>query len=110
MAKRTMERDWEKQTITILGVEYDYNKLSAEIQDKCGFLGYGTKLVDRLAGMKAYTDKEKVEAVNKVNDNLLAENWRQPGEGGQSMKKKLTEARGKATPAELKVLEKLGLV
>ena len=110
MAKRTMVRDWERKVITILGVEYDYRKLSSEIQDKCGFLGFGTKLVDRIAGMKAYTDAEKIEAVNKVNDNLLQDKWRQPGEGVVTMKKKMVEAKEKATPAELKVLKKLGLV
>ena len=110
MAKRIMERDWEELTITILGVKYDYDKLSQEIKDKCGFLGYGTKLVDKLAGMKAYTDQEKIAVVNKTNNNLLEGNWRQPGEGVVTMKKKLTEAKTKATPAELKVLEKLGLV
>ena len=110
MAKRTMERDWEKQVITILGKEYDYTKLPQAMKDKCGFLGYGTKLVDNLAGMKAYTSKEKLEKVDKVNDNLLASTWRVAGEGVQSMKKKMTEAKEKATPAELKVLAKLGLV
>lgn len=109
MAERTMTRDWKERTITILGKVYDYNKLSPEMKDMAGFLGFGTKLVDNLAGMKAYTSEEKTEKVDKVYDSLLAGNWRVPGEGVQSMKKKLTEAKGKATPAELKVLEKLGL-
>lgn len=109
MAKRTMERDWERKVITILGVEYDYKALSAEIQDKCGFLGYGTKLVDRLAGMKAYTDEEKVEAVNKVNGNLLQGQWRQPGEGKTSAKAeraKVMEAYEKASKADKAVMRK----
>ena len=109
MATRTMTRDWERQIITILGVEYDYHKLSAEIQDKCGFLGYGTKLVDRLAGMKAYTDEEKTSAINKINDNLLAENWRQPGVGGTSAKAeraKVMEAYEKASKADKAVMRK----
>ena len=110
MATRTMERDWEKRTITILGVEYDYKKLSQDMKDMAGFLGFGTKLVDNLAGMKAYTSGEKTERVDKVYDNLLQGNWRIPGEGVQTMKKKLNEAKEKATPAELKVLAKLGLV
>ena len=110
MAERTMTRDWERKIITILGVEYDYNKLSPEMKDMAGFLGFGTKLVDNLAGMKAYTSEEKTLKVDKVYDNLLAGNWRVPGEGVQTMKKKMTEAKAKATPTELKVLEKLGLV
>ena len=110
MATRTMERDWKEQTITILGKVYDYKKLSPEMKDMAGFLGFGTKLVDNLAGMKAYTSEEKTEKVDKVYNSLLQGNWRAPGEGGQSMKKKLTEAKEKATSAELKVLEKLGLV
>ena len=109
MATRTMIRDWEKKIITILGKEYNYNKLSPEMKDMAGFLGFGTKLVDNLAGMKAYSPKEKTKKVSKVYDNLLAGNWRVPGEGVQSMKKKLTEAKKKATPVELKVLAKLGL-
>ena len=110
MATRTMERDWKEQTITILGKVYDYKKLSPEMKDMAGFLGFGTKLVDNLAGMKAYTSEEKIGKVDKVYDSLLAGNWRVPGEGVQTMKKKLGEAKAKATPAELKVLEKLGLV
>lgn len=110
MAERTMQRDWEKRTVTILGKTYDYGKLSPEMKDIAGFLGFGTKLVDNLAGMKAYNTKEKLAKVDKVYENLLAGNWRVPGEGVQSMKKKMDEAKGKASPAELEVLKKLGLV
>jgi len=109
MAKKTMTRDWERGTVTILGKDYDYKVLTSEMRDMCGFLGFGTKLVDNLAGMKAYTDAEKVEKVDKVYDSLLQGNWRVPGEGVQSMKKKLVDAKEKATSAELKVLAKLGL-
>ena len=109
MAKRTMVRDWEKKVITILGKEYDYSKLSPEMKDLAGFLGTGTKLVDKLAGMKAYTDQEKSAVVDKTWNNLMEGKWRQPGEGVVTMKKKLTEAKSKATPAELEVLKKLGL-
>ena len=110
MAKRTMERNWEERTVTILGKVYDYKKLSPEMKDMCGFLGFGTKLVDNLAGMKAYSIEEKSAKVDKVHDCLKAGNWRVPGEGGQSMKKKLGEAQAKATSAELAVLKKLGLI
>ena len=105
-----MERDWEKKTVTILGKVYDYKKLSPEMKDMAGFLGFGTKLVDNLAGMKAYSPEEKLEKVSKVYDSLLAGNWRVPGEGIQTMKKKMDNAREKATPTELEVLKKLGLV
>ena len=114
MAKRTMVRDWERKVITILGVEYDYTRLNTEMKEKAGFLGFGTKLVDKLAGMTAYTDQEKIAVVNKTWESLLQGNWRQPGEGvaamNASMKKQMAEAQSKATPAELKVLKKLGLV
>ena len=109
MAKRTMERDWEKRTITLLGKVYDYSKLSPEMKDMAGFLGFGTKLVDNLAGMKAYSKEEKLKKVDKVYSALLKGEWRIPGEGVQTMKKKLAEAEAKATPAELAVLKKLGL-
>ena len=109
MATRVMERNWEKQTITILGKVYDYKTLTPEMKDMCGFLGFGTKLVDNLAGMKAYSPEEKLEKVSKVYSALLKGEWRIPGEGVQTMKKKLAEAEAKATPAELAVLKKLGL-
>lgn len=109
MSKRTMERDWELQTITILGKVYEYGKLSPEMKDMAGFLGFGTKLVDNLAGMKAYSQEEKLERVDKVFDALLQGNWRIPGEGKQAVKKILADAKEKATPEELLVLQKLGL-
>jgi uncharacterized membrane protein len=105
-----MERDWEKRTITILGKEYNYNKLETEMQNMCGFLGFGTKLVDNLAGMKAYSSEEKLEKVDKVFDNLVKGEWRVPGEGKQTMKKKMDEAKAKASASELEVLKKLGLI
>lgn len=110
MAKRTMERDWEGQTITILSKVYDYKKLSPEMKDMAGFLGFGTKLVDNLAGMKAYSSEEKLEKVDKVFDSLLKNEWRVPGEGKQTMKKKMDEAKAKASDKELEVLKKLGLI
>lgn len=110
MAKRTMERDWEKRTITILGKTYDYNELRPEMRDMCGFLGFGTKLVDNLAGMKAYSPEEKLEKVDKVFNSLMKNEWRVPGEGKQTMKKKMDEAKAKASDSELAVLKKLGLV
>lgn len=109
MAKRVMERDWESKVITILGKDYDYKQLSHEMKEMAGFLGLGTKLVDNLAGMKAYTLEEKIAKVDKVWDSLLKNEWRVPGTGNQGMKKKLTDAKEKATPAELEVLKKLGL-
>ena len=110
MAARVMERDWEELTITILGKEYDFKRIPQEMKDKCAFLGYGTKLIDNLAGMKAYSSDEKIAKVDKVNNSLLAGNWRIPGEGGTGVKKKLENAKEKATPEELEVLKKLGLV
>lgn len=116
MAKRTMERNWEEQTITILEREYDYAILSPKMKDMCGFLGFGTKLVDVLAGMKAYSIEEKREKVDKVFDSLLKDEWRVPGQGRQNTKKELEEARRKmdeakanASESDLEVLKRLGL-
>ncbi len=110
MAERTMTRDWERKIITILGVEYDYNKLSQEMKEMAGFLGFGTKLVDNLAGMKAYTQEEKTLKVGKVYDNLLLGNWRVPGEGGgKSGKKVMAEiyaAYQKANKSDRATMEK----
>lgn len=110
MAKRTMERNWEEKTIKILGKEYDYKTLSADMKDMAGFLGFGTKLVDNLAGMKAYTQEEKLAKVDAVYKALCEDKWRIPGTGVQTAKKKINEAKEKATPSELEVLKKLGLV
>lgn len=110
MAKRVMERNWKERTLTILGVEYNYNELNDEMKDMCGFLGFGTKLVDTLAGMKAYSPEEKIEKVNKVFESILNGEWRIPGTGKQTMKKKMDEAKELATPEELEVLKKLGLI
>ncbi len=91
MAKRVMERNWEELTITILGKEYDFNTIPQDMKDKCAFLGFGTKLVDNLAGMKAYSSEEKTGKVDKVFNSLLEGNWRVPGEGGSSSAKKERE-------------------
>lgn len=105
-----MERDWERKIITILGTEYDYNKLSPEMKEMAGFLGFGTKLVDNLAGMKAYTQEEKTQKVDKVYTNLLAGNWRVPGiGGGKSGKKVMAEiyaAYQKANTSDRATMEK----
>ena len=110
MVERTMTRDWERKIITILGVEYDYDKLSPEMKEMAGFLGFGTKLVDNLAGMKAYTQEEKTKKVDKVYANLLQGNWRIPGEGGKTSAKveraKIMEAYKNASTADRKVMEK----
>lgn len=109
MATRTMTRDWEKRTITILGVVYDYTKLEEDMQNNCGFLGFGTKLVDNLAGMSAYTNKEKTAKVDKVYKSLLAGIWKIPGTGGASAKAeraKVMEAYDKASVADKAVMRK----
>lgn len=109
MAKRTMERDWEKRIVTILGKDYDYNKLSPEMKDMAGFLGFGTKLVDNLAGMKAYTSEEKTAKVDKVFNSLLKNEWRVPGEGKTSAKaerEKVMKAYEEASDSDKAVMRK----
>lgn len=108
--KRVMKRDWDERIVTLRGVEYKYNDLNAEMKDMCGFLGLGTKLQDVTADMAAYNDKEKIEKVNRTFKTMLDGLWRVPGTGKQTMKKKMDEAKEKATPEELEVLKKLGLV
>ena len=110
MAKRTMERNWEEQTITILGKVYNYKELSPQIKDSAGFLGFGTKLVDNLAGMKAYSQEEKLKKVDAVYESLLKGNWRVPGSGKESFKKKLASAVEKATPEELAMMKKFNFI
>ena len=110
MAKRTMERSWEEQTITILGKVYDYKELPPKMKHMCGFLGFGTKLVDNLAGMKAYSVEEKAAKVDKVYDNLMKDTWRVPGEGGKSSAKaerlKVMEAFEEANKSDRAVMRK----
>lgn len=110
MAKRTMERNWVKRTITILGKEYDYKLLPEKMKGMAGFLGFGTKLVDNLAGMKAYSSEEKLKKVDRVFNSLMKGEWRVPGESKQTIKKKMDEAKEKASASELAVLKKLGLI
>ena len=108
MASRTMKRDWEGKTITILGKVYDYESLPQKMKDMAGFLGFGTKLVDNLAGMKAYTSEEKLEKVDKVYESLLKNEWRVPGTGGKTSAKaereKIFEAFAKADKEQQKVM------
>lgn len=111
MATRVMERDWKEQTLTILGKVYDYKVLSAEMKDMAGFLGFGTKLVDNLAGMKAYSQEEKLKKVDKVYDALLQDNWRTPGEGnslsGKKEREKIFAAYAQASKAQQKIIQEV---
>lgn len=108
MAKRVMERDWDKRTITILGKVYDYTGLSPVMKDLAGFLGFGTKLVDNLAGMKAYSQEEKLKKVDKVYASLMKGEWRVPGTGEKITAKvereKIFAAFEKATKEQKKVM------
>jgi hypothetical protein len=63
--------------ITVLGGEkgemsFDFSTLPAEIQEKLGPFGLGHKLGDAAAG-KEGTEAE--EAINKVFDGLVANDW-----------------------------------
>lgn len=63
--------------ITIAGgkagaMEFAFNKLPKDVQDKFGVFGYGHKLGDSAAG-RSGTDAEK--AINKVNEGLLKGDW-----------------------------------
>lgn len=111
MAKRIMKRNWENQTIILMGKVYDYKKLSPEMKDLAGFLGFGTKLVDNLAGMKAYSEKEKVEKVDRVYEALLQGDWRIPGSGAErasakAEREKVFNAYGAADKATRTILKK----
>lgn len=110
MPKGKIIKDHEKQEVTILGKMYALKAIPTDMQKACAFHGLCQKLGDTTAGMKDFTQAEKSAAIDCVYINLKAGLWRKPGEAVQTIKKKLTEAKEKATPAELKVLEKLGLV
>jgi len=110
MPKGKIIKNHEKAEVTILEKTYALKAIPQDMQNACAFHGLCQKLGDTTAGMKAFTDKEKSAAIDKVYGNLVAGLWRVKGEGVQTMKKKMTEAKAKATPEELKVLEKLGLV
>jgi hypothetical protein len=63
--------------ITVLGGEkgemsFDFSALPAEVQEKLGPFGLGHKLGDAAAG-KEGTEAE--EAINKVFDGLVANDW-----------------------------------
>lgn len=110
MPKGKIKKDWKKHTVTIFDKAYALSGIPTDMQVMCSFHGLCQKLGDTTASMKDYSQTEKSAAIDKVYGNLKAGLWRVPGEAVQTMKKKLTEAKEKATPAELKVLEKLGLV
>lgn len=111
-AKRVMTKDYTKQTLVLYGVTYSVSALPKTIQGNCKLHGLCQKLIDSTAGMnsKDYTDKERADKVAEVWKTLKEGSWRKPGEGMSTMKKKVDEAKTKATPEELEVLKKLGLV
>ena len=110
--KRKLSKDFSKLSLVLYGVTYKVSELTATLQNNCALHGLCQKLIDCTAGMnsKDYTDKERADKVAEVWAALKAGQWNKPGEGKATMKKKLDEAKDKATPAELAVLKKLGLV
>ena len=110
MPKGKIVKDHDKAEVTIFEKTYALSALPEDVRAKCSFHGLCQKLGDTTAGMKDYNQAEKSAAIDRVYENLVKGLWRVPGEGTQTMKKKLAEAKEKATPKELDVLKKLGLV
>ena len=109
--KRKMEKDFSKGTVVLYGKTYTTSGLSDTIKANLILHGLVQKLIDSTAGMnnKDYTDQERSAKISGVYETLKTGQWSKPGEGKATMKKKLEEAKTKATPAELAVLKKLGL-
>lgn len=110
--RRKMVKNYDESTLTLYGATYAVSSLSKTIQSHCTLHGLCQKLIDSTAGMNndSYTDKERSDRVAQVWNQLKADQWTKPGEGKATMKKKVDEAKSKATPEELAVLKKLGLV
>ena len=109
--KRKVAKDFAKGTVVLYNKTYAVAGLTDTIKANLTLHGLVQKLVDATAGMnnKDYTDQERSAKIEEVYVSLKAGNWTKPGEGKSTMKKKLEEAKEKATPAELAVLKKLGL-
>ncbi len=111
--KRKLEKDWEKQEFTLYGTTYKLSNVADSMKKNCEFHGFVQKLIDSTAGMTiklGYTDAERKARINEVMARLKIGQWNKPGEGKETSKKKIDEAREKATPAELAVMKKLGLI
>ena len=110
--KRKMTKDFTKGTLSLYGIQYKVSDLPKTMQANLKLHGLCQKLIDSTAGMnsKDYTDKEREAKVQEVWFTLKKNQWTKPGESKATMKKKVDEAVEKASPQELAVLKKLGLV
>ena len=101
----------KKLTFDLAEIFPDFVKLK-DVQQKMIANGAKQKLADSLARSAdvTLTAQEMVTELQALWARLVAGNWNRPGgEAKATMKKKLEEAKEKATPAELAVLKKLGL-
>ena len=98
-------------SVTLYGKTYKLESLPKTQQNNCGVYGLAVKLTRTTAGMNVdtYTDVERSASVEECYGHMKANDWNKPGTGKSTMKKKLDEAKEKATPVELAVLKKLGL-
>lgn len=105
-------QDFNTKSVTMYGKTYRLDSLPKTQQDNCKVYGLAVKLTRTTAGMNldTYSDKERSDKVEECWNHLKENNWNKPGEGKSTSKKKIDEAKSKATPEELAVLKKLGLV
>ena len=101
----------EKVTFDLVKLFAGFMKFS-QVQMRCIANGVKQKLADDLARAAdvKLTPKEMKEELAAMWDRLIDGKWFKPGGGVSSMKKKIDAAKDKATPKELEVLKKLGLI
>jgi hypothetical protein len=82
-----------------------------EVQRGLVIYGFKQNLSDKIAGMKDYTMKEKVRIMTSRYNDLAIGVWKTPAKEKISVKKKAQAERdsGNLTPAEIALLDKLGL-
>ena len=124
MAKSNLSWDLDKHTLTVTvlatkaKITFDLTKIFSDfdklkdVQQK--LIAYGTKqkLADKVAkpSDEKLTPSEMQVELKALWERLVDNVWRIEGEAKSTMKKKVDEAKSKATPEELEVLQKLGLV
>jgi hypothetical protein len=104
-------QNFVSKSVTMYGKTYKLDSLPGTMQTNCGVYGLALKLNRSIAGMNAdtHTDEERGRQIDATYDHLKRDQWNVTGEGKATLKKKLDEAKVKATPTELVVLKKLGL-
>ena len=105
-------QNFSEQSVTLYSKTYKVGSFPTTQQINCSVYGLAVKLVRCTAGMNndTYSDAERSAKIDECWEHMKGNNWNKPGTGVSTMKKKVDEAASKATPEELAVLKKLGLV